>query len=267
MSQPIRMVGVDFDLTLIEDRNGRPYLPPDTYEMLIALIDSGTEVGIVTGRGAWAVHKLLEQAGITWGQPFPTFICPREVFLYWITDGKLQPDQVWNQARSKDIASLVSWITPRQYEWHRTIEAAGLEIAHWILWGDYGLEIGMNSPEEAEHTRQMLSGWVQDMPLARVHRNHALAHVVIATGGKGNALLHAASERSLAPEQVLAIGDSLNDLQMLDGKLGMHGGAVGNADPAVKQAVEAAGGVVATQPASRGIGEILRHYRQEGLLG
>ncbi len=266
MSQPIRIIGMDFDLTLIEHRNGGVYVPPETYEMLVALIESGVEVGIVTGRGSWDMDKLLEQAGVVWGRPFPTFICPRETFLYWITDGRRQPDEAWNQARSGELAELVGWITPRQYEWHKAIEVAGLEIAHWILWGDCGLEVGMNSPEDAEQVRQMLAGWVKDMPLAQVHRNYALAHVVLATAGKGKTLLHAARERDLAPQQVLAIGDSLNDLQMLDGKLGMHSGAVGNADPTVKQAVEAAGGMVATQPAGTGVAEILRHYRQEGLL-
>jgi len=266
MNQHIRMVGMDFDLTLIEQRDGGVYVPPETYEMLVALIKSGVEVGIVTGRGSWAMHKLLEQTGITWGQPFPKFICPRETFLYWITDDQRQPDEAWNRARSGELAKLIGWITPRQYEWHRAIEVAGLEITHWILWGDYGLEVGMNNPKDADHVRQMLTEWVQDMPLARAHRNYALAHVALSTGGKGNTLLHAASQRGLAPAQVLAIGDSLNDLQMLDGKLGMHSGAVGNADPTVKQAVEAAGGIVATQPAGAGVAEILRHYQQEGLL-
>lgn len=266
MNQPIRMVGMDFDGTLIGHRNGGVYVPLETYEMLVALIESEVEVGIVTGRGSWAMHKLLEQAAITWGQPFPTFICPRETFLYWITDGQRQPDEAWNRARSGELAELTSWITPRQYEWHRAIEVAGLEIAHWILWGDYGLEVGMNNPEDADQVRQMLTKWVQDIPLAQTHRNYALAHVVLATGGKGNTLLHAASQRGLAPGQVLAIGDSLNDLTMLDGKLGMHSGAVGNADPMVKQEVEAAGGMVATQPAGAGVAEILRHYQQEGLL-
>jgi len=260
------MVGMDFDGTLIGHRNGGVYVPSETYETLVALIDSEVEVGIVTGRGSWAMHKLLEQTGITWGRPFPTFICPRETFLYWVTDGERQPDEAWNEARSRELAELVGSITPRQYEWHRAIEAAGLEIAHWILWGDYGMEVGMHNPEDAEQVRQMLTEWVQDMPLARVHRNYALAHVVLETGGKGNTLLHAASQRGLAPGQVLAIGDSLNDLQMLDGKLGMHSGAVGNADPAVKQAVEATGGVVATQPSGAGVTEILRYYQQEGLL-
>ncbi len=266
MNQHIRMVGMDFDLTLIEHRSGGVYVPSETYEMLVALIESGVEVGIVTGRGCWAMDDLLEQAGIPWGRPFPTFVCPRETFLYWITDGRRQPDEVWNRARSEELAKLVGWLTPRQYEWYKAIEAADLQIAHWMLWGDYGLEVGMNSPEDAEQVRQMLSQWIRDMPLAQVHRNYALAHVVLATAGKGTTLLHAARERDLAPQQVLAIGDSLNDLQMLNGKLGMHSGAVGNADPTVKQAVAAAGGIVATQPAGAGVAEILRHYRQKGLL-
>jgi len=266
MNQPIRMVGMDFDLTLIEHRNGGVYVPPDTYEMLVELIEAGIEVGIVTGRGSWAMHKLLEQAAITWGQPFPTFICPRETFLYWITDGQRRPDEAWNGARSRELAELVGWITPRQYDWHRAIEAVGLEIAHWVLWGDYGLEVGMNSPEDAEQVRQILTEWVKDMPIAQVHRNYALAHIVLATAGKGTTLLHAARERNLAPQQVLAIGDSLNDLQMLDGKLGMYSGAVDNADPTVKQAVAAAGGIIATQTAGAGVAEILRYYRQKGLL-
>ncbi len=53
-------------------------------------------------------------------------------------------------------------------------------------------------------------------------------------------------------ELMLAIGDSLNDLTMLDGKLGFRVGTVGNADELINAAVRAAGGMVATQRVAAG---------------
>ena len=93
--------------------------------------------------------------------------------------------------------------------------------------------------------------------MARVHRNRMLAQVVLSTAGKGNSLLRAATVKGLRPHQVLAIGDTLNDLDMLDGRHGFRAGAVGNADLVIKQAVLAAGGIVAEREAGAGLAEIL----------
>ncbi len=260
------MVAMDFDLTLLEWRNEAPYVPADTIKLLNRLIESGVEVGIVSGRYSWTMRLMLGEAGVAWGEPFPTFIVPRETFVYSVAGDQLIPDEEWNEQRADELVELLRWIMLRQADWHREMGRAGLDIAHWILWGDYGLEAGFRTMEEADWAREMLAAWTADMPLAHAHRNHKLAHLVLATAGKGKSLLRVATGKGIAPDEVLAIGDSLNDLSMLDGKLGFHVATVANGDEPIQEAVRAAGGMVATQRVGAGVTEIVRDYQGKGLL-
>ena len=57
--------------------------------------------------------------------------------------------------------------------------------------------------------------------------------------------------------EVLVIGDSGNDLDMLDGHWKFQLATVLNAEQEVKESVRAHGGYVASQPRSRGIIEIM----------
>jgi hydroxymethylpyrimidine pyrophosphatase-like HAD family hydrolase len=58
-------------------------------------------------------------------------------------------------------------------------------------------------------------------------------------------------------ERVMAIGDSINDLDMLNGEHGFFPVAVANAEPEIKEAVKKAGGMVTEKPASDGVAEAI----------
>lgn len=70
----------------------------------------------------------------------------------------------------------------------------------------------------------------------------------------------------VAPGQVLAVGDSQNDADMLDGKLGFQAATVANADPEIAKVVEAAGDYLARSPRSLGVAEIVRKVMGAGGL-
>jgi hydroxymethylpyrimidine pyrophosphatase-like HAD family hydrolase len=55
----------------------------------------------------------------------------------------------------------------------------------------------------------------------------------------------------------MAIGDSINDLDMLNGEHGFFPVAVANAEIEVKEAVKKAGGMVTKSPASDGVAEAI----------
>jgi hydroxymethylpyrimidine pyrophosphatase-like HAD family hydrolase len=85
-----------------------------------------------------------------------------------------------------------------------------------------------------------------------------LVQIHDAAVGKGPVLAELARLWVIAPSEVLAIGDSHNDLSMLDGRLGFRSATVGNADGVIKEAVRRAGGSVASGHAGAGVLELLQ---------
>ncbi|HML47062.1 MAG TPA: HAD hydrolase family protein [Clostridia bacterium] len=121
------------------------------------------------------------------------------------------------------------------------------------------------SPAHAQKGLDALRTFAREID---VNRNHHLINLVPKGHGKGVALQGFAERLGVALEEVvaigaagtLAVGDSLNDLSMIDGRFGLRGGAVANADAIVRAAVERAGGCVASRRASYGVLEIIDRY-------
>lgn len=78
--------------------------------------------------------------------------------------------------------------------------------------------------------------------------------------GKGKALNAYLQARGIPRTRALAIGDHLNDLDMLNGASAVHVACPANAEPEVKQTVCAAGGYVAQAEGPAGTLEALNHY-------
>jgi len=176
----------------------------------------------------------------------------------------MEPDEAWNSARADELAELTRQLSERQTAWRLKLESAGLTPVRWFLWGDYGLEIHLPDPERAEQARLLLAEWSADLPLATTSRNRTLAHIILATATKGGSMAHAAASRGLRSEQALAIGDSANDITMLDGRHGMRAATVSNGDEEIKAAVRACGGVIAESEAGEGVWELLSNARTRG---
>src|SRR4030095_14566226 len=77
---------------------------------------------------------------------------------------------------------------------------------------------------------------------------------------RGLVLSELARHLQLAPDQVLAVGDSANDISMLDGRLGFVCRTTSNAGERLKEGVRQNGGYVAEGRMGAGVVEILRHH-------
>ncbi|MFH0878308.1 MAG: HAD hydrolase family protein, partial [Lentisphaerota bacterium] len=92
-----------------------------------------------------------------------------------------------------------------------------------------------------------------------ITRNDCWINILPRETGKGNTLLAYARTIGVRPDEILAVGDHLNDLTMLDGSSAGHVGCPGNAVPEIIQTVRSAGGRVAAQDGPLGSVEIIRH--------
>jgi hydroxymethylpyrimidine pyrophosphatase-like HAD family hydrolase len=87
-------------------------------------------------------------------------------------------------------------------------------------------------------------------------RNSRLLSLRHPLSRKGFALAHLVEHLGLLMSQAVAVGDSLNDLTMLDGSCGNLTAAVPNADPLVLAATQAAGGILLEEPATLGVASL-----------
>ena len=146
------------------------------------------------------------------------------------------------------------------------IETLSLPIDHWVVYSGLGMVVYFHTNEAAQAAMDLLKPYLADEPDVLLHRNTSILHIVPQNSGKGPSLLKAAQHKGLQPCQVLAIGDSLNDLSMLDGRHGFVSACVGNADDIVKDAVRQNNGYVAKGRAGEGVYEILQHFIAKGML-
>ncbi len=256
-ARAIRLIAVDLDMTLVDWAAHGPHVDPRAIEALTAADTRGVLCGIASGRWDWDMQYILDRAGVLWGEPFPRFIVAREKLISWVTCGALCPDEEWNAARTREMRQLADTCLEFGFGWLSALRESGLRDQRWNLMGDYGLEIGLPSVDDAGRACEILAEQVKDIPLATVHRNWVSANVVLSTGTKGATLRGLAQRKGLDPRQVLAIGDNLNDLDMVNGQHGLTGGAVGNAIEEVKAAVRASGGYVAQAEYGAGVAEIV----------
>ena len=115
---------------------------------------------------------------------------------------------------------------------------------------------------------ELLADFVKEKDIndAAVHRNGVMVTIYSKYAGKGKTLLEAAKHFHIEPDEVLAIGDSYNDISMIDGKLGFVGACVGNADEKIKKIVKDGGGYVGNGIAYKGVADILCQLKKDGKI-
>jgi HAD superfamily hydrolase (TIGR01484 family) len=267
VNHKIKMVAMDFDMTLVDHTAQGILLPTETKALLISLLDSGMDVGIVSGRYFWEMKDILERLQMNWANPFPSFYISREAFIFRLEDGEMKPDLEWNEKYRKETADFMKDLSGRASDILDLLAAMGLQIYNWNLFSDYAFEIHLTNEEDAELACDLVRNClIQDNIIARVHRNRNVVNVLHPQTGKGNTLLRLAQTQNLRPEQILTIGDSLNDADMLDGHLGFRSGAVGNAAPIIKDIVNGNKGIVAHTRAGSGVAEIILKYKELGFI-
>jgi HAD superfamily hydrolase (TIGR01484 family) len=255
---PAAILSFDFDGTL-HDPASDPPVPAELFHLLRRLRQSnGALWGINTGRSLGHLQEALADCSF----PFqPDWVVAREREIY-LADGHggWQPHHPWNRRCEKEIHGLFKRA-------HQLLQRIRQEVeeftgAQWMEWD--GEPAGVIARTEEEMA--WIVGRVELLATAEPHLAWQRNSIYLRFGHrdfhKGSSLTEIARLHRLPPARCFAMGDSHNDLEMLDATHASMTACPMNAVEEIRARVAAGGGLVTRAAHGHGVIEALRHFFQ-----
>ena len=244
-----RMIATDMDWTLLD---AEKRIPVEVFEGFKRITASAGYVVIATGRGMESASEVFLENGYQLGRDGYPHALTVGSHLYYLQDGEYVPDEAWNVnvgkwwAESRPLAKeIMDAIVPK---------LGGIEFER--VWED---GLSFTSLQDAVSAQEIIIQYIEKGGIDAVflERNGWGVGLSDARVGKGICLDRIARKMGLRPEEVVAVGDSNNDMPMLDGQRGFFPACPANADEEVKNVVSARHGFIATQNYGMGVAEIM----------
>ena len=256
MSARIRLLSTDFDGTLVA-HGSDPVLDAECMDYIAELQATGVLWAINTGRSV----ELLESGLADLEFPIhPDFILTseRDIFRPSSNGGKWEPFGDWNERVAREHAQLFHSAKAVLAE---VVDFVTQKTKARLLYHSAGLE-GLVAENEAELDRvtEFIDRARQKQPKFHYQRNTVYLRFCHADYHKGAALAELSRLLEIPRDEIFAAGDHHNDISMLDGRFARYPACPANAIPEVKQAVQSAGGYVASKNHGTGVHEALRFF-------
>jgi HAD superfamily hydrolase (TIGR01484 family) len=273
---PIQLVALDLDGTILE--RGQ-HIRSAVVQALQALSARGIRWTTATGRPLAFQLEQLQQHGLGPGAATPAalMVDERELFLCAMPNAERGAEG--NGADVPSYQPHAAWNSGVRVRWHtlHPFAMAWLDRAHDEAAGrGWPASLHLSEVEAAARglpTLQLeqpaqaaaICDWLAEQlaasaPALACNRNVRLVQLHDVHVGKGPVLAELARLWNIPAAQVLAIGDSHNDLSMLDDRFGFQVATVGNADEHIKALVTQRGGYVADGVAGEGVLQAFAAY-------
>jgi hydroxymethylpyrimidine pyrophosphatase-like HAD family hydrolase len=252
----IKLVCLDFDGTIMCYDDDPPTFHPSAIETLNKLNDVGIAWCTNSGRNYIDQQEVLERAVAKGLRHWPRALLCSESLIFPRTDTRQYISQEpWNSQINHYVRTLqervLELITPVLAEMSTERKPELHFNAHYTAFN-------VLAPDDApaifyeQLCKQLIE--IQDIIITR---NGPWINILPRVSGKGNTLREYARLSGYDLNHVLAIGDHLNDLNMLDGTSARHVGCPFDAVEEVKMAVQSANGTIAINPGPLGTVEII----------
>jgi HAD superfamily hydrolase (TIGR01484 family) len=252
----IRLLSTDFDGTLVA-HGSDPVLDRGCMQAIKELQDDGAVWAINTGRSV----DLLESGLSDFSFPFrPDFILTseRDIFRPAANGGAWEAYGDWNARCARDHSELFNSASSVLAE---VIDFVNQKTRARVIYeGNGPAGLIAESEEEMDLVTRFIDAARSQQPKFNYQRNTVYLRFCHADYHKGAALAELSRLLEIPREQIFAAGDHYNDVSMLDGRYAALAACPANAIPAVKKAVQNAGGYVATNEYGAGVHEALRHF-------
>ena len=254
LEKPEWLLAFDFDGTLVDPDANSP-VDPSFFELIESMRQSHHAFwGINTGRSLMQTVQGMADARFPY---LPDFLIAREREIYTPNQfGRWVPVTDWNAPCEKAHHKLFRKnrrLLKRIKKWVEAETAA--------VWGfQHGEPDGIvaSTASEMDEILQRLDQEILKAPLLSYQRNGIYLRFSHRDYHKGSAMAEVGRLIGVGASQTFAIGDSHNDLDMLDLQVAAHLACPGNACDEVKLCIAQSGGVVAEGFASLGSIEALR---------
>lgn len=256
-NKKIKMVAVDFDATLIDSGPDGTYIDHDTMELFEKLIKEGVHVGIVTGRPRNDIRDVLKSLGIDWTGTFPSYYIERENYIYKKEGDTFKVDEEWKNIIYSKTSTFAKKLTKHMSGLLDELDAHDLTPRRHTLLSNFGWELYYDSTESAIAAADLMTLKYSHVQNCQIYRNRMMVCIIAEGCGKGVSLKYLGESLGINPSEIIAFGDSLNDLSMLDGRYGISSGGMVNCEEGVKDKILKNGGIVSKYRASKGIYDVL----------
>lgn len=249
----IRLVALDLDGTLL---NLDGTISKRTIMELKRLYDKGISIGIATGRSFDSSYEILSSNGIETVCGYPHFMVCEERAIHVLKGSHYQPD-VQNEETLLEELRLLDTARKIIKKVMQT-DPSLISFVNSEFWQEKKgyVEVLASSAENGTLLTKKLDAMLRDTPLKMMRQGIGikLRHSSI---GKGAALETVVSLFNVMPSEVLVMGDSHNDWDMLSGKFRVA--TTQNADEEIKNLVLDKNGLVSASSYSDGVAEVLRY--------
>jgi len=251
----VKLIACDLDNTLTENA----FIFPEIKDFLQKIVNRGIKFVINSGRCLEEIRRILLESKIHPSLGFPQVIISGQgVNIHYLKGKDYVADEEWNKEKEEQLKLMQREISWEGIKWEKLIKEMGLSPKEKRI--SYGLfALIFDKEKDARLARDILIR-ENHMKYVTFLRNKGYVTASLSTALKGKSLLRAAQHFNIPPSQVLAIGDSQNDEDMLNGKFGFLSAAPSNADEEIKEMVNRNGGYIALHPIGKGTVEAIRSF-------
>jgi hydroxymethylpyrimidine pyrophosphatase-like HAD family hydrolase len=255
-SPPAAVLSFDFDGTL-HDPASEPPVPAAFFALIHRLREKHRVVwGINTGRAMAHMVEGFHESRF----PFlPDWVVAREREIYLPAgSGRWMPHAPWNQRCEKEIHGLFKRLRKLLARIrHEVEEHTG---AQWLELEGEPAGLISRTEEEMEWIVERIAPLVADEPHLSWQRNSIYLRFGHRDFQKGSSLGEIARIHRLNAASCFAMGDSHNDVEMLDPAYAGMAACPANSVDVIREKVTATGGLITRGIHGAGVIEALEHY-------